>query len=101
LELLHLYSLENRKTPPIGVIMQIEGREVPMEVDTGATVTVMGVSKFIELGFSERKLEETRIRLKTYTGEVVKPEGVLNVRVEFDGQTEMLPLMVVKGDVPT
>ena len=101
IEMMHLYSLENRKSPPLSVVMQIEGKNVKMEVDTGATVTVMGRAKCTEIGFPVEKLKETSIRLKTYTGEVVKPEGILDVVVEYEGQVETLPLVVVSGVVPT
>ena len=100
IKMMHLYSLGNRKSPPISIEMVIGGKKVEMEVDTGATVTVMGLAKCRELGLPLKDLKETMVRLKTYTGEVVKPEGVLNVVVKYEGQVETLPLVVVKGEVP-
>ena len=47
------------------------------------------------------ELKKTNIRLKTYTGEVVEPEGTLDVVVDYEGQVKTLSLVVVKGEVPT
>ena len=42
IDMMHLYSLENRKSPPLDVVVHIEGNDVKKEVDKGATVIVMG-----------------------------------------------------------
>ena len=43
-----------------------------MEVDTGTSCSVMSLSKFKEVG-QLQELKESSVRLRTYTGEMVKP----------------------------
>ena len=39
--------------------------------------------------------------MKTYTGELVKPEGVGKVDIRYKGQKCQLPVTVIEGNVPT
>ena len=70
-----------------------------MEVDTGASCSVMSLSKFKEVG-QLQELKESLVRLRTYTGELVKPYGTTVVEVSHQGTKNCLPLLVVKGNVP-
>lgn len=56
---------------PIYTALQINSNEVKMEVDTGASVSVISQGTFHKLWRSEGapELKETNIRLRTYTGE--------------------------------
>ena len=45
-------------------------------------------------------LEDTPVVLKTYGGERLKPEGKLNVKVDYLGQVVQTSLYVVKVDGP-
>lgn len=54
-----------------------------------------------ERHFNKMKLEKTTVILKTYSGEELSPQGVLQVRVRYDGTTQKLPLYVVNGNGPT
>ena len=71
-----------------------------MEVDAGASCSVMSLSKFKEVG-QLRELKESSVRLRTYTGELVKPYGNKVVEVSHEGTKNRLPLLVVKGNMPT
>ena len=50
---------------------------------------------------SKKELRESDLRLKTYTGQVVKPKGVGEVEVIYKEQKRKLFLTVVEGNVPT
>ncbi|XP_072145374.1 uncharacterized protein [Dermacentor andersoni] len=69
-----------------------------MELDTGATVSVISRQQFKKLR-PPSKLEPTAVRLKTYT-EVVQPCGVFNVAVRYKDQVGDLPLCVVDYGAP-
>ena len=71
-----------------------------MEVDTSASCSVMSLSKFKEVG-QLQELKENLVRLRTYTGELVKSYGTTVVGVSYEGTKNRLPLLVVKGNVPT
>ena len=71
-----------------------------MELDTVAAVTVMSLSTYDRIG-KVKALKETGLKLRTYTGELVRPAGVGQVDVSYEGQVLTLPITVVKGNVPT
>ena len=99
-ERLTLYNVTNLRTPPVMVELLINKSKVLLEVDTGASCTVMGLNKFKELG-KLQDLKENELKLTTYTGEVVRPKGMTEVEVIHKGKLWHLPLLVVNGEVPT
>ena len=106
LDFLKIYRLardnEVKLEDPVMVDVEINGKAASMELDTGAVVTVMGDSQFKRYSNVEFcDLEETNYRLRSWTGEIVKPEGVGKVEVDYEGQVCQLPVTVVKGDYPT
>ncbi len=46
------------------------------------------------------KLENTNIKLRTYTGEFIKAKGVAEVQVQYEDQSASLPLVVTAGEGP-
>ena len=97
---LNLYALgKQHGMEPVMVEVRVNGRIVRMEVDTGAAVTVMSLSGY-ERVRADSGLEKSDLKLKTYTGELVSPEGVGQVKVEYQDQCFQLPITIVKGNVP-
>ena len=43
-------------------------------------------------------LEKTEVTLKTYSGETMTPEGIINVPIQYNHQTKVIPLFVVNTD---
>jgi len=82
------------------VEVQLNGRSVRMEVDTGAAVSVMSLPCYERVRVDGEELQKSELKLKTYTGEIVSPEGVGAVAVEYRNQKLELPITVVKGHVP-
>ena len=102
LHVLNLYRLGDEtaeSNDPIMITMKCNKKEVTMEVDTGAAVTVMSITLFREL--EGGKLEISNLRLRTYTGEIISPLGVGWLVVEYNSITMELPVTVLKGSVPT
>ena len=97
---LSLYRLGRPEAAdPVMVDMLLNGKSVRMEVDTGAAVTVMSRSSYERVG-SGQPLQESNLKLKTYTGEIVSPQGVGEVNVVYQDQQSQLPITVVDGNVP-
>lgn len=71
-----------------------------MEVDTGASVSIMAGNLFYKL-WPRRILKETTIRLQTYSKEPIVVLGTTDVQVAYEGQVVTLPLVIVKGEAPT
>ncbi|XP_064396342.1 uncharacterized protein K02A2.6-like [Halichondria panicea] len=88
------------RSPPIRVTMSVSGVDLDFEVDTGASVSLMGEADYSKL-FPKHPLVQSEVRLQTYLGEPISVVGSVVVKVEYGGQTADLPLIVVKGNGPT
>ena len=82
-----LYSLssETRKSKPSVIWLNptVNGKVLNMELDTGSGVSVMSKFDFAEL-FPNKRLLLTNITLKTYSGEVIHPKGIMKCKVELN-----------------
>ena len=56
--------------------LEINHKKVTMEIDTGATISVISVNTYKKL-FSNVKLSKSTVRLRTYTGELMTEVGKL------------------------
>ena len=81
---------------PYETTVTVDGKSLVMEVDTGATVSVMGETQF-NREFPKKKLRESGGYIQTYTGEKVKIAGVCDVDVSTPHGHASLPLMIVPG----
>ena len=68
-----------------------------MELDTGASVSVISESTFQAVLKDSVSLEPSNIRLRTYMGEGLPVLGVATVSGCYDTQTTSLPLVVIEG----
>ena len=101
LDWLSLYTLESQRRAPIIVNLKLNGRQTAMELDTGAAVSVMSKASYEKISDGCSNLDDTSLRLRTYTGEMVKPLGTANVEVRYQEQKCMLPVTVVESNAPT
>ena len=100
--LFYLYKVnsERPKSDAIWLRPRINDVKLKMELDTGSALSIIS-NRDYRRHFNSLKLKETPIELKTYTGEVVKPLGVLNVTVKHKDQSAAkLPLYVVQNGGP-
>ena len=72
-----------------------------MQVDTGASATIISSSTYSTLWEVPPPLSETKATLKTYIGEVIPVLGTLKTHVSCKQQAHDLNLFVVKGDGPS
>lgn len=80
--------------------VKINGQMVVMELDTGASVSLMSQGKKNEL-IPEVPMNKPDLKLKTFTGESVPVLGKCLVKVEYLGQIrKQLPLYIVDGNGP-
>ena len=88
------------KNKPLLVTVSVEGKPLRMEIDTGSAVSVISEADFSEFQGS-CKVNKTGTMLKTYTGELISPIGVTEVKVQHNRQNRTLRLYVVQnGGVP-
>ena len=86
-------SERGERDAPITVSMTVDGQLVNMEVDTGASKTIMSEKAFRKL-WPGRSLDKTDVRLQSYLGEPIPVVGSVIVN---EKQRASLPLIVVKS----
>ncbi len=70
---------------------EVEGMPFEMELDTGAAVSLISTETYNRI-LKHLPLCSTDIVLRTYTGQALRPEGVIDVHVKMGKQTAVLPL---------
>lgn len=79
------------RPPPYYIQVEIEGEPVQMEIDTGASVSIVSAQAVKKLP----RLDSCDSTLKTYTGQTIPVLGKCDVRVQLYGKERILPLYVV------
>ena len=92
-------SSENSSfTPPLyKLTVTIEDQEVPMEVDTGSSVTLLSSADFIKIGGQVTTLKTPTVLLKSYTGDIIQCLGEKEMDVKVGDQVGTLLIRVVQG----
>nr|XP_039271121.1 uncharacterized protein K02A2.6-like [Styela clava] len=85
------------KCNPIYLDLDIDGKNISWEVDTGATLSVMSLVQYKKL-WPKAELNHTDVKLSTYTGESIPVEGERDVTVTYqNGNPMVLPITVVRN----
>ena len=98
------YCLFNIRTKqkPITVNISADGKNLRMDLDTGAAVSVMSERTYHSLWPQDGpSLQPTTINLRTYTGEPIRIKGSISLSVVHNQQKLTLPIVVVEGSGPT
>ena len=85
------------------VEVSIQDTPVEMEVDTGATLSIMSHATYLSTWSSDTApaLTSTQAKLRTYTGEQITVMGAIEVPVKYGDQAADLQLVIVEGEGPT
>lgn len=94
-DLLTLCHVNRSDTPPFRVNVTINGKVVPMEIDTGAAVSIISEVEWAR-HFPNASFTQEDVKLMTYNGTPVAVAGVADVKVEYQGQCFKLPLVIAK-----
>ncbi|KAL3974523.1 interleukin 1 receptor-like 1 [Sarotherodon galilaeus] len=100
----HLQSIAPEEDEcPIYATIQVNGKELQMEVDTGASASVISQATYHSLWHSvgAPAHQETEISLRQYTGECILLLGAIEVHAAYQGQETAATLLVVKGEGPS
>ena len=95
-----LFNLPSRRAPPIVLSVVINGQQLPMELDTGASVSLITERVWRMMEPSSPVLQPSSIKLRTYTGEKIGCIGEISVSVSYNLQQHSCQFLVVKGDGP-
>ena len=85
------------------VQLGINGVQTQMEVDTGASLSIMSAETYQTLCDPKAKpvLKKSTAVLETYTGETIFPEGEIDVTVSYGDQIKSLKLTILPGSGPS
>ena len=102
-EILAVFSTTSRSAmEPMSVVVQVNQLNLTMEVDTGASVSLISEATYEQLWQENRpKLNKAKVKLRTYSGEMLKVLGSITVDVNYEAQKAQLPLLVVAGNGPS
>ena len=95
--LFQVHNSDSRQ--PITLELDVQGKQLTMELDTGAVVSLISTSTRDQL-FSDVPLHSTSTVLTTYTGQRIAVVGRMEVGVQYGGKLYSLQLHVVRGDGP-
>lgn len=94
-----MFNIQVRSNSGIMLNLTVEDRLLQMELDTGASVSIILEKVWKEI-FHTPELRTSEIKLKTYTGQGLKVLGEWRVQVKYGAQEQQLPLIVVVGEGP-
>ena len=85
------------------VTVKVNDKNLQMEVDTGASASVISEEVYARLWKREDAppLRPTMVTLRIYTGEKLALLGSITVDVQYQEQRRTLSLLVVAGSGPT
>ena len=95
----NLFTVTNG-AKPLMVKVQVNKQEIPMEIDTGASLSIVS-EETLNIFSSGLDLKPTDVSLRMYTGEPLPVIGMLDVEVTYGPQQATLPLIVVQGKGPS
>ena len=102
LPLMHIHTIQPKvhKKGALLVDINLDGKPLSMEVDTGASVSLISEATWRKLS-PNRRLKPSSVWLRTYTGQEIKILGQVDIPVEHRAQKVQLPLVVVEGRGPS
>ena len=95
-----LFTMTSSSNSPLKVEMTLGGKPHTMEIDTGASVSVISKTTY-QREFNEYELQENSVHLTTYGGEPLSVCGELVIDVAHGDNKAQLPLLVVDKDGPS
>ena len=98
-----LFKTSAGKANPMMVTLKLNQVELPMELDTGASATIISEATYKSLWKKSTRplLKPSKVKLRTYTGEELEILGALQVTVEYEEQKKNLTLLVAAGSGPS
>ena len=97
-----VFQCTGSSTPPIRVELTVNGAALTMEVDTGASVSLISDQTYRTTWTAAKRppLQPSDTRLYTYSGELIEVLGTISVTVCYKQQTKQLSLLVVPTEGP-
>ena len=96
-------TLLRTRAIPMMVTVRLNEAELQMEVDTGASVSLISEATYKKLWSTMHRpqTDASSRKLQMYTGEKLNVLGSITIDVEYQTQRHTLPLLVVAGTGPS
>ena len=93
------FQLSSPGTAPLVVTVNANSVDLKMEIDTGASVSVISEQMYWTVWSKEQRpvLQQSTAQLRTYSGELLCVLGSITVSVSYRDQQCDLPLLVARG----
>ncbi|CAG2249536.1 unnamed protein product [Mytilus edulis] len=98
-EVYSVFHFGNKSNEAYKVQINVNECEIAMEIDTGASVSIMSEDTYKEYK-SKFRIEPTSAKLRTYMGEQIPVIGRAIVNVNYKKERAKLPLLIVKRKGP-
>ena len=97
-----MFLLRKERYNPILVTLSVDNSPLEMEVDTGASLTVISEVTY-RATYGEQAIQprKSKVKLKMYTGNEKPLLGMEEVNVQHNGQSKQLPLIITRGEGPS
>ena len=95
-----LFSIPSGSRTPLYATVLIDNSSLIMEIDTGASFSVISKATYNKL-FPSRPLQSTNVKLKTYTGEPLHVHGQITANVQYQNKKYNLLLIVAGEEGPS
>ena len=95
-----MYHLSSDRKKSFLADLELCGKKITMEVDTGTPKTALNVATYRKLRDTLDPLQKLKAVLSTYTGETIPVLGTVMVAVKYDNQQQVVQAMIVQGSGP-
>ena len=100
-----MFHLTSKEKESCRVELKLNRVHTSMEVDTGTAASIINEETYKRISEGNQvknrpQLETAKVKLRTYTGELVKVVGTLNVIVKYEKKEVELQTLVVEGCGP-
>ena len=81
-----LLSTKYSNYKPYTCKLELNGVQCKMEIDTGCSLTLISKRLFNLLPYAKLSKKRTKLRLRTYSGGIIIPNRVANLKVKYQGK---------------
>ena len=98
-----MFNIRGTQGQPYRVTVQLNNCNLEMEIDTGASLSIISDETYQSFWTSQPKpeLQPTTVKLHTYTQDSITVLASITVDVAYKGQSKTLSLLVVAGQGPS
>ena len=99
-EFFDIYSLSLLRNLPLVVEAMINGTDIKMEADTGASKCIINMEIYNAIKCKSDLLTHTNSKLRTYLGDLVKLERIIEASLMYENQCLVVLFIVANTKGP-